>query len=134
MVFSSDEQSEKKTDIEILKKKYPEYFNIDSRNGFDVIVLEMAHHSYSFALLPHSEKLQLDSLIYELKLGVNAEQMKTILSFYNIDEKDIHIIPYQHPLSSYISEYWIIGENESEESVANKNQQYIENIKEMLFS
>lgn len=63
----------------------------------------------------------------------NADQMKIILSTYKIEEKDIHIVPYQNPLSSYMGGYWARIEDESDEEFNARRAAYIENIREMLF-
>lgn len=56
--------------------------------------------------------------------------MRQILSTYNIDENDIHIIPWQNPFSSYLGEYGIIHEGES---VEEKHEYYRELFRDMLF-
>ena len=114
-----------------LMDKYPEYFELDSTNGLDVYVWQMAENYYSFGLLPHTEE-QRDWLSTELLnlQGVDADKMRQILSTYNIDENDINIIPWQNPISSYLGDLWIISEGESLEE---KQKAYIESVRNMLF-
>ena len=117
--------------LQQLSKIYPDYFGIDASNGLDVYVWQMAESSYSFGLLPHSAA-QRDNISPELlKLkGASASQMRQILATYHVDESNIHIIPWQNPLSSYIAEPWIISEGESTEE---KLEEYRGMIWKMLF-
>jgi len=111
---------------------WPQYFGLDASNGLDVYVWQMAHSSYSFGLLPHTDTPR-DRICEETMslMGTTADTMHLILSTYNIDESDIHIIPWQNPLSSYIPSLWVDTTEENREA---KYQEYIESIKEMLFT
>lgn len=113
-----------------LKAQYPEFFGLDQANGLDVYVWQMAEGSYDFGLLPHSDEPRwwLSAELMDLP-GANANQMRTILSTYDLDEADIHIIPWQNPLSSYIADPWLITEGESLEE---KRENYISSVKTML--
>ena len=88
-----------------LKKEYPQYFGIDASNGLDIVVWQMGKNSYDFGLLPHSEKERdwLDEDLKNLK-PVSAEQMRIILSTYNIDKSEMNIVIWRNPISSYIPE------------------------------
>ena len=57
--------------------------------------------------------------------------MRYILAAYALDPDDIHVIPWQNPVSSYIPECWIVTENG--ESLEEKQAQYIETVSAMLF-
>jgi hypothetical protein len=83
----------------------------------------MAQGNYNFALMPHSDEL-IDHLPFEIP-GLRAAEMREILATYDIDEKDIYIIPYQNLVSSYIGDYWHNVET------AQKNM-YIEIIRDMI--
>ena len=115
-----------------LLEKYPEYCGLDASSGLDVYVWQMAAHSYSFGVLPHSETPR-ESFSKELMFmkGVNAQEMRQILAAYNIDKSQIHIIPWQNPLSSYIGDCWMIYEGEDP---AQKQEEYVEFIEIMLFT
>ena len=126
----SDEQN-------ALLKTFPEYFGLDASDGLDVVVWEMSGSVYSFGLLEHSDD-QRDWLSDEFMKfcgtpGTNAEQMKTILSSYTINEEKVYILPWQNPVSSYISEYWSAMESEDDSSVKSRRQAYIDNIRKLLF-
>ena len=111
-----------------LMNKYPEYFGIDASNGFDLYVWQLAENSYLFGLLPHTatQRDWISSELWNLQ-GTDVNEMRQILSTYNIDESDINIIPWQNPISSY---YWIFSEGESLEE---KQEGYIKSIRNMLF-
>lgn len=114
-----------------LMAQCPEYFGLDASNGLDVYVWQMAPHSYSFGLLPHSEHPTdwLSADLMQLK-GARAEEMRVILSTYDVDEEEIHVVPWQNPISSYIGSYWIVVEGEDTDA---KRAAYVENLREMLF-
>lgn len=109
-----------------LANTYPEYFGIDTSNGLDIYVWQLAKEHYDFGLLPHAEegKDWLDKDLLGLK-GVSAKTMREILSYYELDGVDVHIIPWQNPISSYMPDYILYGEE--------AKAQYIEDIKVMLF-
>ncbi|MBE6584348.1 MAG: hypothetical protein E7649_05100 [Ruminococcaceae bacterium] len=114
-----------------LMSSYPEYFGLDSSEGLDIYVWQMAENHYSFGVLPHSKQMRdwLSDDLMKLK-GVSVENMREILATYDIDEEDIYVIPWQNPISSYIGGYWIITEGEDIEA---KRNAYVERIRAMLF-
>lgn len=119
-------------DLQPLRAQYPEYFDLDASAGLDVYVWQMAPNSYYFGLLPHTASPR-DSTAQELLAlrGASSEQMRYILAAYALDPDDIHVIPWQNPISSYIPECWIVTENG--ESLEEKQAQYIETVSAMLF-
>ena len=120
---------------ESLRAQYPEYFGLDASDGLDVYVWQMAKNSYSFGLLPHAEKGR-DWVSFDMMnlKGTSAEEMSVILSTYNVKENDIHIIPWQNPFSSYISEWQLVKEGEDTDDLNAKRRAYVEHIRQMLFS
>lgn len=114
-----------------LKENYPEYFGLDSTEGLDVLVWQMSGNSYSFGLLPHSQNAReyLFDGWMDLK-GVDVVQIQEILMTYSVEEGDIYIIPWQHPLSSYLPEFCIVTEGVDMDK---KAADYAENIRKMLF-
>ena len=119
-------------DLQPLRVQYPEYFDLDASTGLDVYVWQMSPDSYYFGLLPHTASPR-DSTAQELLAlrGASSEQMRYILAAYALDPDDIHVIPWQNPISSYIPECWIVTENG--ESLEEKQAQYIETVSTMLF-
>lgn len=119
-------------DLQPLRAQYPEYFDLDASTGLDVYVWQMSPDSYYFGLLPHTASPR-DSTAQELLAlrGASSEQMRYILAAYALDPDDIHVIPWQNPISSYIPECWIVTENGK--SLEEKQAQYIETVSTMLF-
>ena len=115
-----------------LKGQYPAYFGLEATDGLDVYVWQMAGNSYSFGLKPHSKNHQeyLFDGWMDLK-GISAAEMQEILATYPVEEEDIHIILWQHPLSSYLPEYCVVTEGENQEQ---KIAEYTEKIRQMLFN
>lgn len=105
---------------------------IDVSDGLDVYVWQMAKGSYSFGLLPHAKEPR-DWISKELLSlrSLSAEDVRNILSDAEIDEDRIYIIPWQNPISSYISDYWHVKDGEDTEA---KRAAYIENVRNMIFS
>ena len=112
-----------------LMEQYPEFFGLDASAGLDVFVSQMAPGHYSFGLLPHSEQEHDFREVWALG-GTYAEEMRIILSTYDLDEEDIYIIPWHNPVSSYLGEWQIILEGEDPEE---KRAAYIARIQKMLF-
>ena len=112
-----------------LTEQYPEYFGLDATEGLDVYVWQMAKNSYSFALLPHQDgKFGFEDLLHIR--GTDAKQMRQILATYDMEKTYVRIVLWQNPLSSYISEWQIIGEGIDPEA---KKREYTEKIFQMLF-
>ena len=113
--------------IESLRQQYPEYFGLDTSEGLDVIVWQMAKNHYAFALEPHF-KGERDWM--RLK-GTNTQEMRAILSTYDIGWDNINIIPWQNPFSSYIGDGFI---GKDEEDLKANLQEYVGLIRQMLSS
>lgn len=112
-----------------LMDTYPEYFGLDATNGLDVYVWQMAENSYSFGLLPSSDRNWLDSELLNLK-GTNVLQMRTILATYDLSDTSVRIVPWQNPVSSYLPPYCFVTEGES---IEEKRDAYVKEIENMLF-
>ncbi len=115
-----------------LKEKYPEYFDLPTSKGLEVYVWQMAHGSYSFGLLPGTNREKLPAEFLQLK-GASAEEMKAILSAYGLNEQNILIIPWQNPISSYVPDTLIKREGEDQSAAEARRQEYINDIRSMLF-
>lgn len=118
--------------LESLKRSVPEYFNLNPSKGLDVYVWQMANNHYSFGLMSHTETQRdwISADLMNLK-GINAEEMRLILSTYGIPQNEIYVIPWQNPLSSYIGEYWTITDGED---IEQKRSEYVQNLRDMLFA
>jgi len=125
-------QSAAAADLEALRDKYPDYFDLTTSNGLEVYVWQMGQGSYSCGVLPGTNQEKTIEELMNLKDATIAE-MRAILSTYDIDAEDVFIIPWQNPVSSYLGEYWISQEDEDPAAVEKRKQDYIEGIRQMLF-
>ena len=108
-----------------LRKEYPEFFDMPSFKGLEIYVAQFAEGGrYSFTLMPGTNRMKSVEELMHMRF-VSAEDMKLILSTYDISRDDLIIIPWQHPLSSYIGEFALF----SEESI---RTHFIEKIRDML--
>lgn len=96
----SETQTSQPPIIEMLKKKYPHLFGLDVSGGVNVYIWQMAHNSYSCVLRPKSERVPdlKEILGYS---GTSIEEMRQILSSYDLPREKVSVIPVIHPLSSY---------------------------------
>ena len=125
-------RSEAEIDMDSLRAKYPEYFDLSTFKGLELYVWQIGPNSYSCGLMLGTNRNKTLEELINLK-GVTIAEMRAILSTYDIDEKDIIIIPWQNPVSSYIAEYWISQKDEDPAVVEKRKQEYIDGIRQMLF-
>lgn len=96
-------------EISELRKRYPTYFGLSTGKGLEVYEWQMAENSYSFGLLSGTNRSKTSEELMSLK-GVSAEEMRAILSTYNIPQENICVIPIIQPYSSYLykidDDYW----------------------------
>lgn len=103
-----------------LREKYPEYFDLGTFKGLEVYVWQMAENDYRFGLMQGTNREKTQEEKMALK-GASAEEMALILSTFDIEDKDIFVIPWQNPVSSYMV---------TEDMV--KGPEYIDSIRAML--
>lgn len=108
--------------------KFPEYCGLDESEGLTVYVWQMAQGSYSFGLLAGESQTHTHSEIWNLKTA-RAEEMTEILASYSLPRRQIEIVPFQHPFSSYIPKIWVY---DAEGKVLSEAEDYIEDLREML--
>ncbi len=120
-----------KGDLTALREMYPEYFDLPTGKGLEVYVWQMAPDSYSCGVMAGTNRYKELEELMNLK-GASVGEMKAILSGYDIPKENIFIIPWQNPISSYLSEYWIIAADESPESAASRRRAYIDTLRGML--
>ena len=114
-----------------LRENYPEYFGLSTFKGLEVFVWQMAPNSYSCGIMEGTNREKTLEEMMNLK-GASIDEMRAILSSYDIPKEDIIIIPWQNPISSYLGEYWISQKDEDPDSVARRRQEYIDRLREML--
>lgn len=91
------------TSVDQLRVKYPQFFNMSTDGGLTVYIWQMAENSYSCHLAnTFMESASDNSSFYEV--GTSIAEMRSILTTYEIDQKDITIQPITNPLSSYYYE------------------------------
>ena len=105
---------------------------MDTFKGLEVYVWQMASDSYSFGVMSGTNREKTLEELMSLK-GASLEEMRIILSTYDIAQEDVSIIPWQNPISSYLGEYGIIWKNEDPASAEKRIKEYVERIRQMLF-
>ena len=91
-------------EIESLRDKYPQFFDLNAENGLVVYVWQMSEYSYYCGLMSAKEYAYSNlNLLKMSHSGATVDEMKTILSSYDIPKSKIDVIAYQNPISSYIS-------------------------------
>ena len=107
-------------EIAKLREKYPEYFELGTFKGLEVYVWQMAEDDYRFGLMQGTNRQKTLEELMALK-GASPEEMALILSAFDIDDRDIFVIPWQNPISSYMV---------TDDMV--KDPEYISNLRNML--
>ena len=115
-----NESQETSPEIEELREKYPEYFALGTFKGLEVYVWQMAEGDYRFGLMQGTNRQKTLEEMMSLK-GATSEEMALILSTFDIENRDIFVIPWQNPISSYMV---------TEDMI--KDPEYIGNIRTML--
>ncbi|MBO5269349.1 MAG: hypothetical protein J6B77_01100, partial [Clostridia bacterium] len=91
--------------IERLRASHPHYFGLDTTEGLNVYVGQMAARSYTCYLKSPkpdgTEDTFEDTLAIWQLGGLSINDMKAVLSSYGIESIKINILPYAIPYSSY---------------------------------
>lgn len=101
--------SEAEASIRWLRKRYPQYFDLDTSEGLEVYVWQMGGNLYSCGLVSGKESRRIaeetDGIRTDLwgLESVTVTEMKLILSDYGIAREKIKLIPYYMPHSSYLN-------------------------------
>lgn len=107
-IIVSDESTEK--EIEKLQEKYPHFFNLDDSDGLTVYVTALGEDNYRWYLSSNKTPIDPQKIMSFLEFS-QTDEIPLILSVYNIDDKDIEVVPFQHMLSSF---WWEKGEQDTE--------------------
>lgn len=126
-----------------LIEAYPEYFGLDAADGLDVFVWQMASSGYSFGLVPHKEAYHDGGLLVLNRndespatkatirgKGMSVQNMRELLDTYDVSKDKIHIVLWQHPLSSYMSDW---SYYKDEDDLLSKRAYYTDIIWNLLF-
>lgn len=101
MIFEIDHS----VDIDELRKKYPEYFELGDFKGVEVYVWQMAENTYRCGLMSGTNRSKSDKEILELeKRSLSVEETKAILNEIDVERSDIVVIPIIQSYSSYAYE------------------------------
>ena len=102
LTSGSSYSSESKSEVERLREKYPEYFELSAFKGIEIYVWEMAEGSYHCGLMSGTNRNKTEEEIWDLaKKPLTIEEAKLILNELKIDKEYWIIIPVVQPFSSY---------------------------------
>lgn len=88
--------------IEMLKKKYPEYFELNAFKGVEIYVWQMAEGSYECGMMGGTNRVKTEEEIWDLmKNPITVQDAKLILNECGIDKEYWFVIPVIQPYSSY---------------------------------
>lgn len=95
--------------VRYLRKRYPQYFDLDISEGLEVYVWQLAGNSYSCGLMSGKESREIAEKTEGIRTdlwglqSVTVTEMKLILSDYDIGKEEVKLIPYNMPYSSYLN-------------------------------
>ena len=96
-----EDPSEEALDLDALREEYPEYFGLSAFKGLELYVWQMGPGVLRCGLMEGTNRNKTNEEIWNLR-GVTPEEMKQILSTYDVPEENIFLYPFLHPASSYI--------------------------------
>jgi len=99
--FSADTPYDDK--MHVLRKIYPEYFDLNTENGLTVYVWQISERGYYCGILEGQPENHKKSDVENLQ-GAGFVEIKAILTSYNIKKENITVVPYKMPYSSYYYE------------------------------
>lgn len=92
-------------DMNELKERYPEYFELGDFKGIEVYVWQMAENSYCCGMMSGTNRKKTDEEIRGLQeKSLSVEETKAILNEIGVEGSDIIVIPITQPYSSYMYE------------------------------
>ena len=95
------------SDINInkLKEKYPEYFEMSDFKGIEVYVWQMAENSYRCGMMSGTNRNKTEEEIMSLQSkSLSIDEAKAILNEIGVKKEDIIVMPISQPYSSYAYE------------------------------
>ena len=96
-----EDPSEEALDLDTLREKYPEYFGLSAFKGLELYVWQMGPGVLRCGLMEGTNRNKTSEEMWNLR-GVTVEEMKLILSTYDVPAENIFLYPFLHPASSYI--------------------------------
>ena len=102
LTSSSSYSSEIKSEVERLREKYPEYFELSAFKGIEIYVWEMAERSYHCGMMSGTNRNKTKEEIRALaEKPLTIEEAKLILKELGIGQGYFIVIPVVQPVSSY---------------------------------
>ena len=89
------------TSMDELKERFPEYFDLSTFKGLEVYVWQLAPENYLFGVMEGTNRNKTDEELWSLK-GATLDEMRAILSTYDIPKENIFVMPIRQPYSSYL--------------------------------
>lgn len=84
-----------------LRIKHPEYYNLDTFKGIEVYVWQVDDGEYRCGAMSGTNRNKtINELITLAENSATINEMKTILSSYDIDMENVFIILVENPLTS----------------------------------
>ena len=93
------EEAEKR--LEQLKREHAKCFGVPAENGLEVYVWQFSKGTLCFGLRPKPAPGAQEWTVWTLDPVSDINDMKLILSTYEIPPESIEVIPYDHPTSYY---------------------------------
>lgn len=91
--------------IDELKEKYPEYFEMSDFKGIEVYVWQMAENSYRCGMMSGTNRNKTEEEIMSLQSkSLSIDEAKAILKETGVKKDDIIVMPISQPYSSYAYE------------------------------
>ena len=127
-IIVSDKNDEK--EIKRLQEKYPHFFGLNTENGVTVYVTKLSQYNFECYLTSNTNPTDPQKVLHYDEFS-SIDEMKFILSTYNLSNEEITVTPFIHCLSSYIgdeSEYdatnisFLLGLNLYNENVGELKQ------------
>ncbi len=110
------EEEYKGRSLEELRQTFPGFFGLPTEKGLDIYVWQMAPRAYYCSLVSGYDKKT--DVQLEFGSGVIMQEMKLILSTYNVKESDVRV----HAIRKAISSYFYVIDDE-----------YLATVKGLLF-
>ena len=100
-IIVSDKNNEK--EIKKLQQKYPHFFGLNTENGVTVYVTKLSQYNFECYLTSNTNPTDPQKVLHYDEFS-SIDEMKLILSTYNLSNEEITVTPFIHCLSSYIGD------------------------------
>ncbi len=90
-------------ELKKLKEKYPHFFGLDTQEGVTVYVTKTSRDNYECYISSNKNPAELQKVL-KFNQFASIGEMKTILSHYDLESKNVTVKPFQHMLSNYLWE------------------------------